>query len=183
MRQIGTNQISRLFHLNFTTMTRSNRWLTALLCLALAGCSILDKLPGSRKSGHPNPNKGQRVNPTPGAVQSTPAPTRLHSPRPPETISKKQFIQSQSELDERTKSKAQTTAFVGGLKSIARDSSNTQKRAEYSELIAKAKLTGKIEPDADALNNYYQNPNTSIADKQALDAAMRLVLSKRPKQP
>jgi hypothetical protein len=164
-------------------MTQFKRWLTFLLCFALAGCSILDKFSGNRKSSHPNPDEGQPVNPHPGAVQSTPTPTRLHSPRPPQTISKKQFTQSQSELDERTKSKAQTIAFVNGLKILAGDSSNTQKRAEFSELIAEAKLTGKIEPDADALNNYYQNPNTSIADKRALDAAMRLVLSKRPKKP
>jgi hypothetical protein len=179
-------------------MIRIDKWLTVILFCALAGCALLDKNSGNRTAQHPERNKGRPLKHPPRSVRTTPRPTpvtarttpeptpeRSRSPRPPETISKHEFEQLSSQLDEQTKNRAQITSFVDGLKRIANDTSITESRKQliFSEIIANSKLTGKVAPDAEALNSYYQDPGTSAADKRSLDTSLALALSRMPSQP
>ena len=177
---------------------RIDKWLIVILVCALAACELRDRISENRTAQHPNRSTGRPVKhpprsgqttprPTPVTVRTTPKPTpeSSQSPRPPETISKQEFEQLNSELSEQTKNKAQITSFVAGLKRIANDTSITEERKGliFSEIIENAKLTGKIAPDAESLNNYYQDPGTSAADRSALDSSLALALSKMPIQP
>jgi len=118
---------------------------------------------------------------TQGLARTELTPERSSSPRLPETISKQEFERLNSELGEQNKNRAQITSFVDRLKRIANDTALTEgtKQLIFSEIIANSKLSGKVAPDAEALNNYYQNPGTSAADRCALDASFDNVLARR----
>jgi hypothetical protein len=179
-------------------MIRIDKWLTVILLCVLAGCALLAKNSGNRTAQHPERNKGRPLKHPLGSVQTTPRPTPVTArttpeptpegsrpPRPPETISKHEFEQLSSQRNEQTKNRAQITSFVDGLKRIANDTSITEARKQliFSEIIANSKLTGKVAPDAEALNSYYQDTGTSAADRRALDTSLALALSRMPRQP
>jgi hypothetical protein len=174
---------------------RINKWLLLLISLVFVGCTFLDKITGIRVSKRPPPQRGHPAKHHPTPVRTRPSPPKptpgptgpapRRSPGQPETISKQQFDQSKSELDERSKNEKQIASFVGGLRKIANDDSITaeKKQAIFSEIIANAKLTGRVKPEADALNSYYQDPSTGAADRQALDASLTSALSKMARPP
>src|SRR5262249_15222116 len=154
------------------------------------------KISGNRTAQHPNRVTGRPVkhpsgsvrtapSPTPETARPTPKPTSggSTSPRSPETISQNESEQLRSELNQQTKNRAKITSFVNGLKRIANDTSLTESRKQQilGEIIANSKLTGKVAPDPDALNNFYQDPGTSAADREALDTSLASELSKMPK--
>jgi hypothetical protein len=60
--------------------------------------------------------------------------------------------------------------------------SDDQKQATLSTNIADAHLTGKVQPTVDDLNNFYQSPDASSADKTALAAAANAALLSLPKK-
>ena len=163
-------------------MIRINNWLTFVVCFVFAGCALLNS-----SGTHPSGNTGRPPKHGTGTVQTTPQPTprRSHPPRPPETISNKRFAQSKSELEERTRDRTQIASFVDGLRKIVNNPAitNEKKQAIFSEIISNANLTGKVEPDADALNNYYQDPNTTATQRRNLDASLASALSKMQSQP
>jgi hypothetical protein len=102
---------------------------------------------------------------------------RPHSPRAPETVSGEDFRRIQSQLQKLKTQKIQIITFVVGLEQLDSSLSAEQKRATFSKIIADANLTGKVEPDADSLNNFYQDPSTTAADREALSAALKAVLN------
>jgi hypothetical protein len=163
-------------------MIRINKWLTSVFCLTFAGCALLNN-----SGTHPHGNTGRPPKHGAGTAQATPKPTprQSHSPRKPETISNKRFAQLKSEFENRAKGRTQIISFVDGLRKIANSPSisNERKKAIFSEIISNANLTGKVEPDADALNNYYQDPNTTATQRRNLDASLASALSKIQRQP
>jgi len=111
-----------------------------------------------------------------------PAAVRLRSPRAPETVSTEEFKKLQLQLQNVKQHRIQIITFVDGLEKLDSSLSAEQKRATFSKIIADANLTGKVEPDANSLNNFYQDPNTSAADREALSAAVKAALNNLPMQ-
>jgi len=183
--------IESLVEIATKVMIRIAKLLSILGCVVLAGCALLDKISGHRPPRHSARHHPAPSHPTPRprptAAKPTPEPTApgLHAPRPPETISNQQFHQSASELEERTRNEKEFVSFADGLKKIANNPSLSAdtRQTIFSAIITKAKLTGKVRPEADAINNYYQSPETSAEDRQVLDASLTSELSKMPKSP
>jgi hypothetical protein len=163
-------------------MTRNCKWLTFVLCFVLAGCALLN-----RSGTHHHGNAGRPPKQGTGRAQATPQPTprRSHPPRQPETVPNERFAQLKSDLEERTRDRTQIASFVAGLRKIVNNTTltNEKKRAIFSEIVSNASLTGKVKPNADALNNYYQDPNTTSSERRNLDASLASALSKMQRQP
>jgi len=121
-----------------------------------------------------------------GAVQTAPGVTPANNipasgtpsaaqPRSP-PVSREEFQKLRKELEDRTKQTITINTFPENLATI-NSLPDEQKRATFTKIIAEANLTGKVEPDANSLNNFYQDPNRTPAEKKALSAALEAALS------
>lgn len=114
---------------------------------------------------------------------TTPPVIQARAPRAAETVSRTKFETLKTRMEEVKKNKIQIVTFVGGLEKIVNSSlSQADQREVFSRIIAAANLTGKVEPDGDSLNNFYQGENASVAEKAALYAGLKAALGNLPKQ-
>lgn len=102
-------------------------------------------------------------------------------PRAKQTVSREEFEKLQKELNDWKSNEPATVPFVAALRQIDSSSlSDDQKQATLSKIIAAANLTGKVQPTVDDLNNFYQSPDASSADKTALAAAANAAIRSLP---
>jgi hypothetical protein len=76
------------------------------------------------------------------------------------------------------KLKAQTSSFVDDLRELSLDPTMTdeQKRQAYVKIVTDANLVGKLEPNENALRNFFQDPNTTAAQRDVLSTALSAAL-------
>ena len=92
--------------------------------------------------------------------------------REPESVSREEFERLESLLNKQTLELPQNIDFVAGLRKI-RDSAMTEpeKTALWVTIVADAGLTGKVEPNPNAMNRFFQREATA-AQKSALTTAL-----------
>jgi hypothetical protein len=115
-------------------------------------------------------------------ANGNPPAAQVRIPRQPETISKNELDKLKAELADVKAHKIQILTFVDCLEQIDAALPEDQKSNTFAKIIAAAELTGKVDPDANSLNNFYQSPSTSAADREALSAAVKNAVKNLPKQ-
>ena len=81
------------------------------------------------------------------------------------TVSKAEFQTLKEQVDSEINKRPGNVEFVTALKQIDRDPSIANKQNVYAAIIAEAGITGKVAPDKDALNAFYQ---TTVSDDERM---------------
>lgn len=116
-------------------------------------------------------------------ANGAPPTAQARIPRAAQTVSRDEFEKLQKQFITWKSEKTTTVPFVVALKQIDSSSlSDDQKQATLSKIIAVANLTDRVQPTVDDLNNFYQSPDASSAEKAALAAAANAALRSLPKK-
>ena len=91
------------------------------------------------------------------------------------TVSPAEFQALKQQIETERSKRTGNIDFVLALKHIDRDPSITNKRDIYAAIITEAGLTGKIEPDVNKLNEFYQMQATEDERSKLKDAANKQI--------
>ena len=87
-----------------------------------------------------------------------------------DTVSRTEFQTLKEQVDSEIKKGPGDVGFVTALTQIDRDTSIANKQSIYEAIIAEAGITGKVTPDTNALNTFYQT-TASANERKKLTAA------------
>jgi hypothetical protein len=154
--------------------------------ITLVDTTLIGQLPSQKQMLQAveamTPEGTKKQDPTAAPVNASVPAALLRPPRAPETVTKNQIKTLQADMDRLAKSKPPIIDFVHDLRAYDRAATTEQKAQGYSALVEEAGLTGKVQPDKNAINDYYQN-NASPQEMEELRKALEKQLKPLKMEP